>query len=90
MLVAGYFVHKYCAPVVIAQRKISLKLKGAPILSHFSETIKGIKTIHSYNLQTRMKSKVTQLIMASTKASISCFETLVTYYTYNRHILNII
>ena len=50
MTVCAYLLHVVFANVVIPEAKISLALKSAPLLSQFSETMKGIKTIKTYVL----------------------------------------
>lgn len=51
MILEVYMMHNFCTPVILAQRNISLELKGNPILTGFSDTIKGIKQIKAYNLE---------------------------------------
>ena len=51
LIVGGsFFVYNYCAPVVLSERKLSLSLKGTPILNQFSDLLKGHKTIKIYGL----------------------------------------
>jgi hypothetical protein len=36
IVVSSYIVYAYCAPVVLSERKLSLSLKGTPILNKFT------------------------------------------------------
>ena len=58
MVISAFLLHILFAKVTIPEGKISLALKSAPLLSQFSETMKGIKTIKTYCLEEWMREKM--------------------------------
>jgi ABC-type bacteriocin/lantibiotic exporter with double-glycine peptidase domain len=88
LIVAGsYFVYAYCAPVVLSERKLSLALKGTPILNRFSELMKGHKTIKIYGLERSFLKKVEEVLMESMRSVVSYHKTLLTFKFYNQNVL---
>ena len=85
MIILSYLLHVHCSHVIITERRISLSMKGPPILNHFSETVRGIKSILTYGLGEMMKDKMKKIVQNDMRASISFNKTLNSYCIFTRH-----
>jgi ABC-type multidrug transport system fused ATPase/permease subunit len=87
IVVVSYVCYEYCAPVIVAQRKLSLTLKGAPILDSFSEMIRNIKAVKIYKLQSLMKWETEKAMVNSGRAYMSYHKTLMAFQFYTQFLL---
>jgi hypothetical protein len=86
MVLTSILVYEHCAFVILAQRRLSLSLKSAPI-RQFSQLLRNLKSVKIYNLEEMERQQIEKALFNSMQSAICSHKTLISFMVYMQGIL---